>query len=223
MFLQALEVGPVAENCYILGDERSRQCLIIDPGAEPDRIISAIAAAGLTPQKIINTHGHPDHVGAVVPIQRHFAIPFWMHEADVFLLNALPAFAMYVGEPSPQIPTMDAFLHEGQTVTCGSLALRVAHTPGHTPGGVCFILDAEKTVLAGDTLFAGSIGRTDLPGGDHAQLLQSIREKLMTLPDDYTVYCGHGPHTTIGQERKTNPFLIPHPHLPHRGEGMGKV
>ena len=221
MLLRALEVGGVAENCYIIGDEATRQCLIIDPGAEAKRIVAAVEETGVTPLRIINTHGHPDHVGVVVPVQNRFKLKFFMHEADVFLLPHLPSFAEYMGESDVIIPTVDEFLRDGDVITCGTLALRVTHTPGHTPGGVCFIIESEKTVIVGDTLFAGSVGRTDLPGGSHAELLNSIHQKLMILPDDYAVYPGHGPKTTIGRERKTNPFLI-HPHpspLPSRERG----
>lgn len=207
MILRSVEVGSVAENCYVVGDETSKECLIIDPGAEAPRIIEMVESTGCRPVKIINTHGHPDHVGAVTKIQRQYHLQFWMHEADVPVLSALPSFAAYMGEPDAEIPTVDHFLADGDVIPCGVLTLNVLHTPGHTAGGVCFLIASEKTILVGDTLFAGSIGRTDLPGGDHQQLLDSIHRQLLPLGDDLVCYSGHGPKTTIGRERKTNPFL----------------
>lgn len=211
MVLRSLEVGPVAENCYLVGDEATGKCLIIDPGWEGSRLIDWITHSGFSPLGIYNTHGHPDHIGAVVAVQKHFHLSFWMHQADVPIMDSLPSFAAYMGEsPAPDIPAVDHFLQDGDTFSCGTLTFTVLHTPGHTPGGLCFYESSQKILLAGDTLFAGSIGRTDLPGGSHPQLLASIHQRLMTLPDEVAAYPGHGPRTTIGRERTSNPFLLTH-------------
>ncbi len=192
-------------NCYIVASETSRKAAVIDPGGSIDMIIATLKNHDLTAEKIINTHGHIDHVAGVKELQEHLHIPFFMHEADEWLLQSIPDKSSEYGLTTRGIPQLDGYLHDGDSIEIDDLRLTVLHTPGHSPGGVCFL--AEDEILVGDTLFAGSVGRTDLPGGDHDKLLQSVETKLLTLDDSLKAYCGHGPSTTIGFERYNNPFL----------------
>ncbi len=206
MIIAGLEVGVFAENCYVVGCETTLQGVVIDPGDEVARILKTIAELKLKIKYILLTHAHLDHVKEVSAMQKALAIPVLMHRADQFLLDNLPAQAAAFGLTTSGIPRVDKYIEEGDAIEFGRYHFEVLHTPGHSPGGVTF---AEKGVaFVGDVLFAGSIGRTDLPGGDYETLIRSIQSKLFPLGDDTQVYPGHGPQTTIGREKQTNPFLI---------------
>lgn len=208
MILQGFPAGPVGANCYIFGDDRSRDVFVIDPGDEPDRILDSLRQLGARPLALVNTHGHFDHIQAVDAVRRATRAPFWIHEAEREILTQGPARAkMLFGLDLPPSPVPDRWLVDGDRLQVGGLTLTVRHTPGHSPGGVCLLGDGLAFV--GDTLFAGSIGRTDLPGADTATLLASIARVLLPLPDETVCYPGHGPETTMGEERRTNPFLAP--------------
>ena len=217
MILQGFPVGPVGANCYIFGDDAAREVFVIDPGDEPDRILQALRQLGARPVALVNTHGHFDHIQGVEAVRRETGAPFWIHEAEAEILTHGPARAkMLFGLDLPPSPAPDRWLVEGDRLRVGGLTLTVRHTPGHSPGGVCLLGDG--LVFTGDTLFAGSIGRADLPGADMATLLASIARVLLPLPDETVCYPGHGPVTTIGEERRTNPFLTALRHERPRGE-----
>lgn len=206
MIIKNVVVGPLDVNCYILGCEDTREAVIIDPGDNADKIIEAIENEGLKPKFVINTHAHFDHVGSVRTIQEHYKIDFFLHEGDSFLIdNANEQAAAFGLNPIPR-PEINKFINHGDNIPLGAKFIHVIHTPGHSPGGVCYHID--NNVFVGDTLFSGSIGRTDLPGGSYKTLINSIKEKLFPLGDDTIVYPGHGPSTSIESERKHNPFLI---------------
>jgi glyoxylase-like metal-dependent hydrolase (beta-lactamase superfamily II) len=209
----ALEVvavtgGPFAENSYFLFDAGSREAVAIDPGAEPERLLEVIREQRLKVRRILCTHAHIDHVAAVPEVKAATGAPWYLHAADRFLLDGLAEQAAYFGLRAPGVPPPDGGLAEGDVIHLGpgEVPIRVFETPGHSPGSVSLAVGGA-VVFGGDVLFAGSIGRTDLPGGDHETLLRSIRERLLVLPDATTIYPGHGPPTTIGRERRTNPFL----------------
>lgn len=204
MIIRKLTVGPIMANCFIVGCEETRQAAVIDPGDEVDRILMALAKDQLTVAVIINTHGHFDHVGGNARLKQATGAPLLIHRLDAPMLNQLSAAAAQWGMTAENSPPPDRTIDEGDTVPFGNLAFSVIHTPGHTPGGIS--LHTDGSVFVGDTLFAGSIGRTDFPGGDYATLIAAIQNKLFTLGDDVTVYTGHGPETTIGVEKRTNPF-----------------
>lgn len=202
-----LVVGPLQVNCYIAGCEETREAVVIDPGDQAPDILAALDQDGWTVVKILGTHAHWDHVLAVRELKDSTGAPYLLHPADRPILEQMQARARaMLGVELPPPPEVDAPLEEGRTVRFGSIGLRVLHTPGHSPGSVSFY-DGGQVVVCGDALFAGSIGRTDLDGGDHEALLRSIREKLLSLPDAVQVLPGHGPPTTIGRERASNPFL----------------
>ena len=197
--------GPFQENCYLIFDDELKKGVFIDPGAEPERLIRTASFLGIQVEAIYNTHGHIDHAGAVAAIKQKLEIPFALHPADRFLLDSIPAQAKMFGLGAVGIPTVDRELVDGEKIEIAGHSATVVHTPGHTPGGVCFLFDAFAVV--GDTLFAGSIGRTDLPGGSYEQLISAIKERLLVLDDNLRVLSGHGPATAIGVERRYNPFL----------------
>jgi glyoxylase-like metal-dependent hydrolase (beta-lactamase superfamily II) len=198
--------GVFAENCYLLIDEASRACAIVDPGEEAGLILHKVKAAGATPVAIWLTHAHLDHVLGVPEVVAETGVPVWMHPADRPLYEAVPQQAAWFGLPAPPpLPAPDHALAHGDVLTVGTERVTVRHAPGHSPGSVCFVMPG--IAIGGDVLFAGSIGRTDLPGGDFDTLIGSIERELLTLPDDTILYSGHGPDTTIGRERRTNPFL----------------
>jgi glyoxylase-like metal-dependent hydrolase (beta-lactamase superfamily II) len=191
-------------NCFIVGCENTREAVVIDPGDEADRILRELASEKLTVKHIINTHGHFDHVGANKPLKTATGADISIHAADAPMLDQLAASASAFGLACEDSPPPDRMLDEGDQVTFGELALKVLHTPGHTPGGIS--LYSNGCVFVGDTLFAGSIGRTDFPGGNYDTLIASIHDKLFPLGDDVRVFTGHGPETSIGSERRYNPF-----------------
>jgi glyoxylase-like metal-dependent hydrolase (beta-lactamase superfamily II) len=200
-------VGPFAENSYFLVERGSLEAVAIDPGDEAGRLLEIIDARGFKLRWILNTHAHLDHVGAVQALKEATGAPFYLHRADRFLLDLLPAQAAAFGLRPPPVPAVDGWLEEGDVFEFGAgrIRIEVIETPGHSPGGVTFV--AEGALFSGDALFQGSIGRTDLPGGDYETLIRSIRERLLVFPDETPVYSGHGPPTTVGEERRGNPFL----------------
>jgi len=205
LIIKDLTVGPIMANCYIVGCEETKVAAVIDPGDEADRILIILAEAGLTVQTIINTHGHFDHVSANQRMKEVTGAELLIHTLDAPMLSQLSATAASWGMSSEDSPPPDRTIAHGDVVQVGNIDLTVIHTPGHTPGGIS--LHSNKAVFVGDTLFAGSIGRTDFPGGDFGVLKTSIQENLFTLNDDVTVYPGHMGLTTIGQEKRTNPFV----------------
>lgn len=207
MIFDILVVGPLEVNCFILGCEETREGVVVDAGGDATHIIEAVERYGLSIGQIINTHGHFDHVGANRAVVERFGARLLIHEADATLLDRAAEVARSYGVQGESSPQPNTFLADGMEISFGNCRMQVLHTPGHTPGGCCLYLEAEKKIITGDTLFADSIGRTDLPGGSHEQLLQSIRTKLFTLPDDVRAYPGHGPETTIGHEKHNNPYF----------------
>jgi hydroxyacylglutathione hydrolase len=207
MIFEMLAVGPLSVNCFILGCEATREGVVVDAGGDADRIIAVAELHGLNIGQVINTHGHFDHVGANLAVMERFGARLLIHAADVPMLERAADVARMYGVQGENSPRPDTFLTDGMEITFGDCRMRVLHTPGHSQGGCCLYLEAEKMIITGDTLFADSIGRTDLPGGSHEQLLESIRSKLFTLPDDVTAYPGHGPETTIGHEKRHNPYF----------------
>ncbi|MBV7338748.1 MBL fold metallo-hydrolase [Chloroflexi bacterium TSY] len=196
------------ENCYIVGCEKTHRGVVIDPGDDARSILNLIDEMGLTIEKIINTHAHFDHVLAVNDVKAATGAPFYLHKEDLPVLRDAPTrVRLWLDSYTDPIDEPDHYLEHGQTIVFGEEKLEVRFTPGHAPGHVVFIDHTGKHVFGGDTLFKGSIGRYDLPGADGPTLLRSIGEQLMTLPDDYIIYPGHGPATQIGFERKSNPFL----------------
>lgn len=208
MIVKGLTVGLFQENCYILGCESTLQGVIIDPGDNARAILRIVQQEGLTITKIINTHAHLDHVMAVDAIRAATGAPFYLHRDDLPVLHDVPERArLWLDTQIDAIDDPDEYLEHGQIITFGDEQLEVRFTPGHAPGHVIFIHHESRMVFGGDTLFNGSVGRYDLPGSDGPTLFRSIREQLFTLPDDYTVLPGHGPATTIGDERAYNPFV----------------
>lgn len=213
---EILPVGLLQCNCSVVGDPETGEAVVIDPGDEVDRILEVIGRHKLAVRAILNTHAHIDHVGGLSKMRQATGAPVLMHVDDFQLYKGLDMQAAWIGMRAPEITQVDGWLREGDTVRWGGFEMRVLHTPGHTQGSVCLYLpqrsaaSEEKTqriLFAGDTLFQGSIGRTDLWGGSFDLILRSLKSKLLTLPDDTAVFPGHGPATTIGQERERNPFL----------------
>jgi hydroxyacylglutathione hydrolase len=200
-----LVVGPIQSNCYIVGCEKTREAAVIDPGGDADKILITLAKDKLRCLYIINTHGHFDHSADNKRLKEVTGAQLLIHPADApMILNQSMGGGMW-GLHVDNSPPPDRYLGEGDIITFGDISLKVLHTPGHSPGGISLVTD--KMVFVGDTLFAGSIGRTDFPGGDYEGLLRQVRNKIFTLGDDVVVYPGHGPKTTVGRERKTNPFF----------------
>jgi glyoxylase-like metal-dependent hydrolase (beta-lactamase superfamily II) len=207
MILEMLTVGPFQENCYIIGDEDSGVGAVVDPGDEAARIALAVEQANLEVGSIIVTHAHIDHVGAVAALVDEYTCPVLMHAESEPMLKQLPTQAIMMGLKLGKVPAVDRHIGDGDVLEVGELRLRSLYTPGHAPGHLAFYVEDQGLVLSGDALFAGSVGRVDLPGGSMEVLMRSIEEQLLTLPDETTVYPGHGPQTTIGNERTSNPFL----------------
>ncbi len=198
--------GVFAENCYLIVDEQAGACAIVDPGEEAGLILHKVAETGAKPVAIWLTHGHVDHVLGVARVSAETGAPVWLHPADRPLYDAVPEQAAWFGLAAPPgLPAPDREMVHGEELAVGELRFAVRHTPGHSPGSVCLI--GPGIAFSGDVLFAGSIGRTDLPGGDFETLIGSIERELLPLPDDTILYSGHGPESTIGRERRTNPFL----------------
>ena len=205
MIADHVVVGMFSENSWVAACEETGEAILIDPGAEPGRVVSLLERHRLIPVKIVNTHCHLDHVGAVEDMKEHYGIPFATHPGERENLEELAEHAQWFGIPAPKEPEVEHWLEDGEIIKFGNCSLTVLATPGHTAGGVSLYGHGE--VYAGDTLFSGGIGRTDLPGGDFKTLFASIREVLFTLPSETIVHCGHGPDTTIGRERASNPFV----------------
>jgi glyoxylase-like metal-dependent hydrolase (beta-lactamase superfamily II) len=207
MIQNALAVGLLEVNCYILGDEESKEAVVIDPGGDEDAILEVLKNHSLQLKTIIDTHGHFDHVDANQPLKDATGALIAIHEADAAMLAKPSAEAMFFTGNRLRLSQADILLKEGDVLSVGNFRLRVLHTPGHTPGGLSLVVEGHTLVYVGDLLFQGSIGRTDFPGGSLDDLINAVKTKIFTLGDNYTVYPGHGPVTTVGQERKYNPFF----------------
>jgi glyoxylase-like metal-dependent hydrolase (beta-lactamase superfamily II) len=205
VILETQPVGPFWMNTYVVGCPRTREAIVIDPGAEPEVILELLARHQLVPKYILCTHGHVDHVGAVAEVKAATGAPVCLHPNDLFLYERMVEWGALFGMRVTPGPLPDHWLSDGEELHIGEYRLVALHTPGHTPGGMSFLLG--DLLFVGDTLFAGSVGRTDLPGGSWSELMRSITEKLLPLGDHLRVYAGHGPATTLGKERRTNPFL----------------
>ena len=205
MILNSLPTGPLQVNCYIVGCEKTRNAAVIDPGGDAEQILRLLKKLELKLELVINTHGHFDHIGGNRQVLEATGAELLIHRADVPLLGQAAVHAANFGLQADISPPPQRELAGGERLTLGELQIEVLHTPGHTPGGIC--LRVADQVIVGDTLFAGSIGRTDLPGGDHQTLIRSIKDKLLILPDATVAHPGHGPATTIGREKLYNPFL----------------
>ena len=209
MIIETFPVGWLQCNCTILGDEQTGEAIIIDPGDDPGEILGRLAKYGLTPKQIVCTHAHIDHVGAIFDMQERAQTPAAIHEADLFLLDNLDLQAQWIGMRAPKRGAIDRFIQDGDAISCRGIEIGAVYTPGHTPGSTTFHLPGDRNILfTGDTLFAQSIGRTDLWGGSHPQILSSIQNRLLTFDDETLVIPGHGQSTTIGDERRYNPFLV---------------
>jgi len=208
MIHEILPVGPLACNCSVIGDETTRQAMVIDPGDEVDEIMAIVRRHGLTVKQIIVTHGHIDHVGGAMKLKRVTGAPVLLNQNDYDLLKTADQVATWLGMTPPGKIDVDQDLSSGDVVSVGGLKAEVMHTPGHTEGSVCLHFAQQQKLIAGDTLFAGSIGRTDLPGGNFKKIMQSLKGPVMSLPEETVVVPGHGPLTTIGEERETNPFIL---------------
>jgi hydroxyacylglutathione hydrolase len=215
MILETLPVGPLQCNCSILGDETSHEAIVVDPGDDIPRILALLAKHSLTVKQIVITHAHIDHIAGAHRLKQLTGAPILYNQNDLPLVKMMDIQAGWLGVPTPVVSNPDDTLDDGKLIAIGASAERnqqgltglILHTPGHTEGSVCLYLPDQTLLLAGDTLFAGSVGRTDLPGGNTSKLLHSIHERLLTLPDEVAVIPGHGPRTTIGSERASNQFL----------------
>jgi len=207
MIRETFPVGPLACNCTLLGDEDTHEAIVIDPGDEIGRIHRRLNELGLTLKQILVTHAHIDHVGGALKLKRLTGAPIFLNENDLPLLKMMEMQAGWLGIATPDTAPPDETLADGLVVGLARYPAQVLHTPGHTQGSVCLHFAPLKLLIAGDTLFAGSIGRTDLPGGNFDQILDSIHSRLLVLPDETQVLPGHGPATTIGEERRSNPFV----------------
>lgn len=207
MILKTLVLGALETNCYILGDEKTKKAVIIDAAAEADKILKEIKTIGAKVEKIINTHGHADHIAGVREVQDAINTEFFLHKDDLFLMEDFPEMSEYLGLNEKAAPKINGYLEDNNIVKVGDIEIKVIHTPGHTPGSVSFYIRREKILIAGDTLFAGSVGRTDFPGGSAKKITESIIKKLIPLGDDIIVYPGHGPATTIKEEKLHNIFI----------------
>ncbi|MBI4040513.1 MAG: MBL fold metallo-hydrolase [Deltaproteobacteria bacterium] len=205
MNIHSFTVGPFQEHTYILWDEVSKDAIVIDPGGENDKVRAYLKEHELKLSAIYSTHGHIDHIAGAHELSKLYEVPYYLNKNDEFLLEDLPTICKYFGFPEVIKPKVAGTVQAGDLIKVGKHELKILETPGHTPGGVCFL--GEKDIFVGDTLFYGSIGRTDLPGGNTDLLLSSIQTQLLTLPGDVCVHCGHGSKTTIEREKERNPFL----------------
>jgi hydroxyacylglutathione hydrolase len=208
MIHEILPVGPLQCNCSVIGDETTREAMVIDPGDDIEGVLALIEKHNLKVKQIVVTHAHIDHVGGARKLRAATGAPILLNQNDSALLKMLDVQAAWIGMKNPGQVEVDHSIGQSDTLRAGSLTADVIHTPGHTEGSICLYFPAESKLIAGDTLFAGSIGRTDLPGGSMDKIIQSLHEKVMALPDDTLVVPGHGPLTTIGEERESNPFLV---------------
>jgi len=207
MIHKVLPVGPLRCNCSVLGDEQTREAMMIDPGDQIDEILAILNQENLTLKQIVITHAHIDHVGGAMKLKAATGAPILMNQNDQALLKMLDMQAAWVGMRPPGAVQIDESVDDGRVLQIGPITSNVIFTPGHTEGSVCVYFPTEQKLIAGDTLFAGSIGRTDLPGGSFDKIMRSLHQRVMALPDDTEVTPGHGQMTTIGDERETNPFL----------------
>jgi len=208
MIHEIFPVGVLQCNCSVVGDEQTREAMVIDPGDEIDQILEVVRRHGLKVKQIVITHAHIDHVGGAMKLKQATGAPILLNQNDHALLKMLDVQATWIGMQSPDPVTIDSSVGAGDKITAGNTVADVLHTPGHTEGSICLYFAPEKKLIAGDTLFAGSIGRTDLPGGSYKKIIESLHGPVMALPDDTIVVPGHGPLTTIGEERESNPFLV---------------
>ena len=207
MIHKVFPVGPLQCNCSVIGDEQTHEAMVIDPGDQIEDILKILKAENLTLKQIVVTHAHIDHVGGAMKLKAATGAPILMNQNDEALLKMLDMQATWIGMRPPGAVHVDDAVSEGRILQVGNLSSTVIHTPGHTEGSICLYFPEQKTLIAGDTLFAGSIGRTDLPGGSYEKIMRSLHNQLLQLPDETQVVPGHGPVTTIGEERETNPFL----------------
>ena len=213
MIIQSAAVGPFFKNGYIVGCERTKEAIYIDPGDEVEELLAFLSSEQLQAVGILLTHAHVDHVSGVAEAKRALNVPIYLHQDDLFLYQNAVRSGMMFGLTVEEPPPVDRYYEDDRIITFGDYDVRVVHTPGHCPGGVCLAISKKGAPVApdlfvGDTLFAGSIGRTDLPGGDYETLLRAITTRLFAFPDESVVYSGHGPETTIGREKATNPFVL---------------
>jgi len=207
MIHEILVVGPLRCNCSILGDETSREAIVVDPGDDISHIVATLQRHSLTVKQIVITHAHIDHIAGAQRLKQLTGAPILYNQLDLPLVKMMDIQATWLGIPTPEVPAPDNTLDDGKIISIANLTGTILHTPGHTQGSICLYLPQQTLLLAGDTLFAGSVGRTDLPGGNSRQLITSIHNRLLPLPDETAVIPGHGPSTTIGAERESNPFL----------------
>jgi hydroxyacylglutathione hydrolase len=207
MIHEILPVGPLQCNCSVIGDDTSREAIVIDPGDDIEQVVALIKKHNLQVKQIVITHAHIDHVGGAMKLRAATGAPILLNQNDYALLKMLDVQAAWIGVPTPGKVEIDQNLRHADTINTGSLQAQVLHTPGHTEGSICLYFPAQQKLIAGDTLFAGSIGRTDLPGGSYEKILRSIHDRVLALPNETVVVPGHGPLTTIGEERDKNPFL----------------
>jgi glyoxylase-like metal-dependent hydrolase (beta-lactamase superfamily II) len=207
MIHEILPVGPLQCNCSVIGDEATHEGMVIDPGDDIEQVLALVRKHNLQIKQIVITHAHIDHVGGAMKLRAATGAPILLNQNDYALLKMLDVQAAWIGMPNPGKVEIDQSLGHADTVKAGNLTAQVLHTPGHSEGSVCLYFPAEQKLIAGDTLFAGSIGRTDLPGGSYEKILNSLHERVLSLPDKTIVIPGHGPLTTIEKERESNPFL----------------